>query len=183
MHTCTKVSRGRYRTDDGAAATVSVCGTSGAVFWKADLDVDCDGRPTARCNRRVDPYFTAATAYQQSDGRHLSAEHLPYIVIPAPSGLWNPRAQGIGGGSLAAVIYKGRVQYAVVGDTGPRDLIGEASYATARGLGIRCDPRLGGAASGVTYIVFKHTRVTPIEDRKAAAREGERLARLLVGRR
>ncbi|MFI1760621.1 glycoside hydrolase family 75 protein [Streptomyces sp. NPDC020800] len=183
MRTCAKVSRGRYRPDDGAAANVRVCGTPDAVFWKADLDVDCDGRPTARCNRRADPYFTAATAYQQSDGRHLSAEHLPYIVIPAPSGRWNPRAQGIGGGSVAAVIYKGRVQFAVVGDIGPRDLIGEASYATARGLGIRCDPRLGGAASGVTYIVFKHARVRPIEDRKAAAREGERLARLFVGRR
>ncbi|ANP52877.1 hypothetical protein J2Z21_000429 [Streptomyces griseochromogenes] len=181
MHTCAQVSRGRYRTDDGAPANVRVCGTREAVFWKADLDVDCDGRPTARCNPRTDPSFTAATAFQQPDDRHLSAEFVPYIVIPAPSGIWDHRAHGIGGGSVAAVIYRGRVQFAVVGDTGPRGLIGEASYATARGLGIRPDPSLGGAASGVTYIVFKGPRVTPVEDRRAAEAEGERLARQFLG--
>ncbi|GHI09859.1 hypothetical protein AQI88_15910 [Streptomyces cellostaticus] len=180
VRTCTQVSRGRYRADDGAPADIPVCGTPGAVFWKADLDVDCDGQPTARCNRRTDPFFTAATAYQQSDDHRLKAESLPYIVIPASSDIWDHRAYGIEGGSVAAVIYQGRVQYAVVGDTGPRELIGEASYATAEGLGIHPDPRLGGVASGVTYIVFKDSRITPIEDRQAAVAEGERLARLFL---
>jgi hypothetical protein len=72
------------------------------------------------------------------------------------------------------------VQYAVVGDTGPYDLIGEASYATARGLGISADPSTGGVSSGVTYIVFKNSRVDPVEDHTAAVAEGERLARLFV---
>ncbi|WP_330456022.1 glycoside hydrolase family 75 protein [Streptomyces sp. NBC_00820] len=176
----TQVSRGRYRTDNGSPATVPVCGTRGAVYWKADLDVDCDGRPTARCNRRTDPYFSAATAYQQSDGRHLVAERLPYIVVPAPSGIWDHRVQGVRGGSVAAVIYRDRVQYAVVGDTGPRDIIGEASYATAQRLGMHPDPSGGGASSGVTYIVFKNARVTPIENHRSAVTTGERLARRLV---
>jgi hypothetical protein len=181
VRACDRVSRGRYRTDDGAAATVAVCGTRDVVFWKADLDIDCDGRPTARCNRRSDPFFSAATAFQQSDGRYLNAETLPYIVVPAPSGIWNHRAQGVRGGSVAAVIYRNRVQYAVVGDTGPRDLIGEASYATARGLGIHPDPRGGGAPSGVTYIVFKNARIHPIENHKSATATGERLARRFIG--
>ncbi|MFJ7151439.1 glycoside hydrolase family 75 protein [Streptomyces sp. NPDC100445] len=174
--TCAQVSRGRYRTDADTAATVPVCGTREAVFWKADLDIDCDGRPTARCNRRTDPLFAPATAFQQSDGRHLNAERLPYIVVPGPSRRWNQRAHGVRGGSVAAVVYRDRVRYAVVGDTGPRDLIGEASYATARSLGIPPDPRSGGAPSGVTYIVFRHSRVTPIEDHAAAVAEGRRLA-------
>lgn len=177
---CHQISRGRYRTDADDSATVPVCGTRDAVFWKADLDVDCDGQPTARCNRRTDPQFTAATAVQQSDGRHLNAETLPYIVVPAPSRIWNPRKDGVQGGSIAAVIYRGRIQYAVVGDTGPGDLIGEASYATARGLGIRADPSGGGAPSGVTYIVFRNSRVHPVEDDAAVAALGARLARLLV---
>ncbi|MFJ3640510.1 glycoside hydrolase family 75 protein [Streptomyces sp. NPDC090108] len=177
---CAQVSRGRYRTDAAAPADVPVCATRGAVYWKADLDIDCDGRPTARCNRRTDPSFSAGTAYQQSDGRHLAAERLPYIVVPAPSRVWDHRDQGIRGGSVAAVIYRGRVQYAVVGDTGPRDIIGEASYATAQRLGIHSDPRGGGAASGVTYIVFRNTRVTPIEDHRSAVSTGERAARRLV---
>lgn len=177
---CKQLSRGRFRTDAGNSATVPVCGTREAVFWKADLDIDCDGRPTARCNRRTDPVFAAATAFQQSDGRHLSAERLPYIVVPARSHRWNAWRFGVRGGSVAAVVYRGRVRYAVVGDTGPRDLIGEASYATARALGIRPDPRTGGVPSGVTYIVFRNSRVSSIEDHAAAVATGKRLARRFV---
>lgn len=174
---CTPVSRGRYRSDNGAPANIPVCGTRDAVFWKADMDIDCDGRPGTRCNARTDPYFAASTAYPQSDGRPLSAERLPFIVVPAPSRLWDYRDHGIGGGSVVAVVYRDRVQYAVVGDAGPQGIIGEASYATAKALGVRVDPHGGGAPSGVTYIVFKNTRVSPIEDPAAAVTEGERVAK------
>ncbi|NNN29719.1 hypothetical protein HLK59_04975 [Streptomyces sp. S3(2020)] len=177
---CTQVSHGRYRSDEGRPATIPVCGTREAVFWKADMDIDCDGQPGVRCNRDTDPAFTDATAYQQSNGRQLNAERLPYIVVPTPSPVWDYRASDIRGGSVAAVIYRDRVQYAVVGDVGPRNIIGEASYASAEGLGIPSDPRSGGTASGVTYIVFKDSQVKPIEDHAAAIATGERLARLFV---
>ncbi|MFE9452748.1 glycoside hydrolase family 75 protein [Streptomyces sp. NPDC006739] len=177
---CAQVSRGRYRTDEGEPETVPVCATEDAVFWKADLDIDCDGQRTERCNPRTDPQFSPATAFQQSDGRHLNAEKLPYIVVPAPGPHWDHSAHDVRGGSLAAVVYRGQVLYAVVGDTGPRDIIGEASYATARALGIPCDPRRGGVSSGVTYIVFKNSRVTPIEDHAAAVAAGDRLAQRFV---
>ncbi|MFR9799788.1 glycoside hydrolase family 75 protein [Streptomyces sp. MS06] len=180
VRTCHPVSAGRYRTDAGADRTVPVCGTSEAVFWTADMDIDCDGRAGAKCNRRTDPLFSGSTAYPQSDGRPLSAEEVPYIVVPAPSGIWDYREHGVHGGSVAAVVHDGRVRYAVVGDTGPRDVIGEASYATAEALGIRADPRGGGAASDVTYIVFKDARVRPIEDRAAAETLGRRLSRRFV---
>ncbi|MFE2263988.1 glycoside hydrolase family 75 protein [Streptomyces griseosporeus] len=180
VRTCPQVSRGRYRTDEGAPPTVPVCGTRDAVYWTADMDIDCDGRPGPACNARTDPLWSGTTAYQQSDGRYLSAETLPYIVVPAVSPLWDHRAHGVRGGSVAAVVHRDRVQYAVVGDTGPRDIIGEASYATARALGIRADPRGGGTPSGVTYIVFKDSQVKPIEDHAAAVAVGERLAELFV---
>ncbi|MET9760876.1 glycoside hydrolase family 75 protein [Streptomyces sp. NPDC006372] len=179
---CVSVSRGRYRRDNGAPAKIPICGTPHAVFWKADMDIDCDGRPGSRCNRRTDPHFSASTSYAQSDGRPLNAERLPFIVVPAPSRIWDYRDYGVGGGSVVAVVYRDRVRYAVVGDTGPRNVIGEASYATARALGIRPDPHGGGTSSGVTYIVFKNARVSPIEDRAAAVAAGERLAREFVGR-
>lgn len=177
---CTPVSRGRYSSDYGRPATIPVCGTRDAVFWKADMDIDCDGQPGRLCNRRTDPFFSDATAYQQSDGRQLNAERLPYIVVPMPSSIWNYRSSGVRGGSVAAVIYQGRVQYAVVGDVGPSRIIGEASYASAEALGIRPDPRSGGTDSGVTYIVFKDSQVKPIEDHAAAVATGERLAKLFV---
>ncbi|WP_328370100.1 glycoside hydrolase family 75 protein [Streptomyces sp. NBC_00457] len=177
---CVPVSEGRYRRDAGAPATIPVCGTEEAVFWKADLDIDCDGRPGPHCNARTDPHFSDATAYPQSDGGPLDAESLPYIVVPVPSSLWDHSAHGVDGGAVAAVIHGDRVQYAVVGDTGPRDLIGEASYAAARGLGIDPDPHGGGTDSDVTYIVFKGSRVKPIEDHAGAVLIGERLARQFV---
>lgn len=180
VRTCTPVSQGRYREDKGSAATVPVCGTRDAVFWKADMDIDCDGRPGPRCNAATDPYFSASTAVAQSDGRPLSSEELPYVVVPAPSPVWNHRADGVRGGSVAAVVYRDRVQYAVVGDTGPADIIGEASYAAAESLGIDPDPRGGGTPSGVTYIVFRNSEVTPVEDHGAAVTQGRRLARQFV---
>lgn len=178
---CVRVSEGLYRSDAGMPAVIPVCGAAGAVYWKADLDIDCDGRPSPRCNRETDPWFQPATSFLQSDGRHLRSQSLPFVVVPAASRVWDYRVHGIKGGSVAAVVHGDRVQYAVVGDTGPRNIIGEASYATAKGLGIRPDPRTGGAGSDVTYILFEDSEVTPIEDHEAAVALGERLARKWVG--
>ncbi|WP_369217998.1 glycoside hydrolase family 75 protein, partial [Streptomyces flavofungini] len=175
-----QLSRGRYRTDAGARETVPVCGKRGAVHFEADMDIDCDGRPTRACNRGTDPSFTAATAFTQSDGRYLNAERLPYVVVPGRGDRWNHAAHGITGGTVAAVIYQGRVQYAVVGDTGPTDMIGEASYATAKALGVPPDPRVGGTASGVTYILFTGPGAKPIESAEAAVARGRELARAFV---
>ncbi|MFC7815827.1 glycoside hydrolase family 75 protein [Streptomyces sp. NPDC057367] len=177
---CAPVSKGHYRSDAGAPADIPVCGARGAVYWQADLDVDCDGRAGDRCNSRTDPHFTPATAYTQSDGSPLDAERLPYVVVPQPSDIWDHRADDVRGGSVAAVVHGDRVRYAVVGDVGPRELIGEASYAAAESLGIPADPHAGGTDSGVTYIVFKGSEVEPIEDVAAAEKTGERLAREFV---
>ncbi len=52
------VSKGRYRSDARSRAEIAVCGARGAVFWKADMDIDCDGRPGLLCNGRTDPLFS-----------------------------------------------------------------------------------------------------------------------------
>ncbi|MGN9789833.1 glycoside hydrolase family 75 protein [Streptomyces sp. OZ13] len=177
---CTKISKGDYSTDRGGPANIPVCEHEGAVFWKADMDIDCDGRRSTRCNSGTDPSFQPATAFTGSDGRYLDAAELPFVVVPGPSPVWNYWASGIRGGSAAAIIHDGKVVYGVVGDTGPSGIIGEASYAAAEALGIDPDPARGGVASGVTYIVFKDSKVSPIESRAAAEKLGEELARRFV---
>jgi hypothetical protein len=177
---CTQVSNGRFSPDEGTPATVPICGTADAVFWTTDMDIDCDGRSGPHCNAATDPMYSPTTSFTQSDGGYLDPEHLPYIVVPASSGLWDHGADGVHGGAVAAVVHGDQVTYAVVGDVGPPDIIGEASYATAAALGIRADPSGGGAPSGVTYIVFRDSTVNPIEDHAAAVATGERLARLFV---
>ncbi|MEU5033030.1 glycoside hydrolase family 75 protein [Streptomyces rubiginosohelvolus] len=183
VRACSRISKGRYRTDSGSAkATVPVCGTRDAVFWKADMDIDCDGRRTRACNRKTDPYFLPETAFQSSRGEPLDSAALPHVVVPGPSKVWDYRKAGLTGGSVVAVVYRDRVRYGVIGDTGPTGIIGEASYAMAKTLGIDPDPSTGGAESGVTYIAFKNSRISPIESRARAQSRGAALAREFVGR-
>ncbi|MGV9564484.1 glycoside hydrolase family 75 protein [Streptomyces sp. NPDC003480] len=177
---CSQISNGKYKTDDETSATVPVCGKNGAVFWKADMDVDCDGQVTSKCNGDTDPWFQDDTAFHQSDGKPLRADSLPYVVVPSASSIWKYSSSGIKGGGVVAVIYDNRVEYAVVGDTGPTKIIGEASYATAKALGIDPDPETGGADSGVTYILFKNSQVSPIESHSAAVSLGQSLAQQFI---
>ncbi|MFJ8845133.1 glycoside hydrolase family 75 protein [Streptomyces cyaneofuscatus] len=183
VRSCRPISRGKYRTDaNRSKATVPVCGTTDAVFWKADMDIDCDGRKTKACNTTSDPYFQPQTAFQTSRGKPLDSARLPFVVVPAPGRIWDYRKSGLTGGSVVAVIHKDQVRYAVIGDTGPAGIIGEGSYALAEELSIDPHPTTGGAASGVTYIAFKDSRISPIESRAKAESRGEALARAFVGR-
>lgn len=177
---CTQISNGRYKTDSETSRTIQVCDKSGAVFWKADMDIDCDGQRTQQCNEDTDCCFLPDTAFHQSDGRPLNAATLPFVVVPSPSSTWDYRQFGISGGGVVAIIYNNQVLYAVVGDTGPTDIIGEASYAAADRLGIDPDPSTGGTDSGVTYILFKNSTISPIENHDRAVTRGEQLARQFV---
>ncbi|MEV0276462.1 glycoside hydrolase family 75 protein [Streptomyces sp. NPDC050610] len=177
---CKQISKGKYRTDEETSATVPVCEKTGAVFWKADMDVDCDGQVTSKCNKQTDPWFQDDTYYHTSDDKPLNAEKLPYVVVPSVSGIWDYTKSGIKGGGVVAVIYNNQVEYAVVGDTGPDKIIGEASYAAAKGLGIDPDPETGGAESGVTYILFKNSQASPIESHSDAVQRGDALAKKFV---
>ena len=178
---CKQISNGKYKTDEDASSrTVAICDAKGAVFWKADMDIDCDGQRTAQCNEKTDCCFQADTAFHQSDGKPLIASKLPYIVVPSESGIWKYGSSGLKGGGPCAVIYNGKVEYAVIGDTGPTQIIGEASYATAKDLGINPDPKNGGVDSGVTYICFKNSTVSPIENHGNAVSKGPRLATTFV---
>jgi len=182
--TCNQISTGKYATDTGAVPSVAVCDKTGAVFWKSDMDIDCNGKITAQCNDSTDPYFFNDTSFHQSDGTPLDAAALPYVVVPEPSGLWDYRVSKVRGGSVAAVIYQGKVAYAVVGDTGSGDVIGQGSYALAAALGINPAPSGGGALSGVTFIVFTGDTsvVAPIENYANAVTLGQKLARELISK-
>jgi hypothetical protein len=182
--TCTTASKSRYATDDGAAATVDICSLPGAYFWKADMDVDCDGKRTSACSESTDPWFQNQTSASDSKGGWLDASTLPYVVIPLPSTRFDYKAAGFRLGDVVAVIYKGKVEYGVFGDEGPAGIIGEASYAMAKSLGIDPNPATGGTDSGVTYIAFPGSGavVAPIEDHAKAVALGQSLANKLLGK-
>jgi hypothetical protein len=178
---CKQISNGKYKTDeDVSAKTVPICDANGAVFWKADMDIDCDGQRTTQCNENTDCCFQNDTAFHQSDGKPLSSAVLPYIVVPSSSSIWKFKSSMLNGAAACAVIFKNKVEYAVIGDTGPTQIIGEASFATAAALGIDPDPKTGGVDSGVTYICFKNSKVSPIENHNNATSTGQSLATMFV---
>ena len=116
----------------------------------------------ARVIRARDRNHQEQTALTTGRRRPLDPDVVPYFVLP----------RGFGGarlGDLALVSYRGRSVWAVAGDRGPcegcqigrrghrrRYAFGEGSVALARALGVPGaeDGDGGGAADGVTYLVF-----------------------------
>jgi Fungal chitosanase of glycosyl hydrolase group 75/Bacterial SH3 domain len=170
----------KFAKDSGGSKTVPLCKLNGAIWWSADLDVDCDGGKGAAC--KADPYYQAETSTVDSLGNPLDASTLPFAVIPLPSNGFDYKAHGLKMGSVVGVIYQGKIMYGIIGDAGPTGVIGEASYAMAQKLGINPSPISGGVDSGVTYVAFTGTSavVTKKEDAAQAAAIGASRAAAIV---
>jgi len=172
----------KFRMDAGKPKNVSMYSLSNAVFWTADMDIDCDGRETPACNKKTDPWFQN----QLSCGTDIAADQTPYFVIPIGKPA-NAKKRDIEIGQVAAILYKGQVVYAVfLDECGDPTLIGEASCATAKLLGIDPDPKTGGTDQPVTYIVFTGPtgRITDPKDypnHAKAVELGLKRARELLG--
>jgi hypothetical protein len=102
--------------------------------------------------------------------------------VPGVSSRWSYKAAGITMGTVAVVIYDGKMEFGIVGDVGPKAILGEASYAMAKRLGINPNPSTGGTDSGVTYVVFTGSSavVSKNEDHAEAVRVGKRRAAQLL---
>lgn len=179
---CTKqASKGLYKTDDEASAPaeIPICDFGEAYFWKADMDIDCDGKITPTCNEDTDDAFQPDTSLHTAAGAPLDASTLPYVVIPSVSSRFNHNTAGIPLGTVVMVVYGDKVEFGVFADTGPSNIIGEASYAMASRLGINPDPQTGGTtpqgAKDVLYVAFKGPGavVTTPEDHNEAVTVGE----------
>src|SRR5262249_40873326 len=132
------VSKHVYPDPGSAETNVPICALKGAVFFHADMDVDCDGRATPPKCPGPDPSYQPDTAFHNNGDKPLAAAVTPYVVIP--NDFKYPGLDTTNGGNVVAVIYNQKLLFAVFGDTGPTNLIGEASYACAEKLGINPDP-------------------------------------------
>ncbi|MEO7113716.1 MAG: glycoside hydrolase family 75 protein [Polyangiaceae bacterium] len=181
---CNQISDGLFALNAGDTPTVPICGLKNAVFWKADMDIDCDGKQTTQCNSAADPDYQNSTAAVDSMGNALDAANLPYVVVPGKSTRFDSAAAGLAHGSVILVLYNHQIEYAVFGDVGPSADIGEASYATAVGLGINPNPKTGGEdAADVLYVAFTGTTAvaSPIENHAQAVSVGEARLKELLG--
>jgi hypothetical protein len=178
---CTKVSKSNYKTDDDASkATVSICKAGTAYVWTADMDVDCDGVRTSKCNEKTDCCFQNQTSFETSKGKPFRADSTHYFVIPLPSSRFSYKKAGIKPGTTAAIIFGNKMVYAVFADEGPSNIIGEASYATNVALGVNPNPSSGGTDGPVTYIVFPNAVPSPVESNSAITSKGSSAANTWV---
>lgn len=117
------------------------------------LELDTDGFPGDSRN----PNWQPNTSLRYGNGTPLDANRVPYLVLPLPRS-W-PGQFGISLGDYAAVLFEGRVAFAVFGDQGPPRKLGEASLELLRRLGQeRLRPNgsviLAGIRPGAVTLVF-----------------------------
>ena len=145
-----------YHPDNTGLDDLANAGTPGR--WEG-LAKDADGEPYIQGPNDPFPgYYVSATALADRSKpandptRYVDASRIPFVVLPGGMA----RQLGARPGDFAVVFNQrnGRFSYAIFGDIGPYDRIGEGSMALAENLGIRSDARNGGARRGIVYLVF-----------------------------
>jgi hypothetical protein len=133
--------------------------TGTAVTFTSKMAIDADGEGGLWKMDKTDKLHGndgSKTAAKYANGRSLDPRNIPYIVIPGDFGKTHP---GVHLGDCAAVTYKLRTSYAIVGDVGPNGVLGEGSPSLARSLTINPDPNKGGVSTpSVTYVILPGTK-------------------------
>ncbi|HXT00630.1 MAG TPA: glycoside hydrolase family 75 protein [Elusimicrobiota bacterium] len=146
---------------------------TGAVKFMAKMAIDADGAGGfgARDKTNINDGKTGDdTKAHHANGKPLNPMVIPFIVVPPDIG------HGIRMNDYAAVTYGGRTTMAVVGDQGPKGVVGEASPAVARPLGIPSDMNKGGVGNGVTYVILPGSGGRAVPDTAAAIDAAARAA-------
>jgi Fungal chitosanase of glycosyl hydrolase group 75 len=166
-----------YHPENVGLDDLANAGTPGR--WEG-LAKDSDGEPYVQGPNDPFPgYYVSATALMDrtkavnDPARYVDASKIPFVVLPGGMA----RQLGARPGDFAAVFNprNGKSSFAIYGDVGPFDRIGEGSVALAENLGIRSDARNGGARRGILYLVFPGSgngRPRPVEEIEG---EGRRL--------
>jgi hypothetical protein len=145
-----------YHPDNSGLDDLANAGSPGR--WEG-LAKDTDGEPFIQGPNDPFPgYYVSATALADRSKpandptRYVDASRIPFVVLPGGMA----RQLGARPGDFAVVFNRrnGKSSYAIFGDVGPYDRIGEGSMALAENLGIRSDARNGGARRGILYLVF-----------------------------
>ena len=183
LGSCMQISNGLFAPQSGYPKDVPVCALKGAVYWRSEMAVDCDGKSTTACSAQTDPQFQGSTVGKDSAGNSLDAALVPYVEVPQVSALFDYRAAGLSMGSVVAVIYRGNLAYGVLGHEQGSDVIGAGSVAMAAQVGINPDPVKGGLQTeAVTYIAFTGAAntVPALEDVAGAAKLAQQAAAALI---
>ena len=156
------------------------CGSGQAAECGVPLmATDAQGQPTAffvSTTSLADPRFEAA-----DPRRYLDARTVPHFVLPGGESGPFGREHGIRLGDLGLIVRGNRGVFAVFGDAGPADKLGEASPAVITRLNGHPDAMNslpGAIAAGVTTLVLPGSRSQlsemPPRSAKVIAEAGDR---------
>jgi len=145
-----------YHPDNTGLDDLANAGNPGV--WEG-LAKNANGEPIVQGPNDPFPgYYVSSTALADRSkaandpARYVDASKIPFVVLPGGMA----RQLGARPGDFAAVFNprNGKSSFAIFGDVGPFDRIGEGSMALADSLGIRSDARNGGARRGILYLIF-----------------------------
>lgn len=165
-----------YHPDDEGLDFLANAGRPGN--WWA-LVVDGEGEPIVQGPDDPAPgYYVSTTSLidrrrpEADPRRYVDAEAVPFVVLP-PELRVGEQATGVELGDLALVVdlESGARSFAIFADVGPRRSIGEGSMALADALGLPSNPRRGGKAGGLAYLIWPGSgEGVPLTPTKIAAR-------------
>lgn len=144
--------------------TIYVTPRTRLIGYTAKLAIDADGAGGAwRGDRTGQP----KTSLLYKNGDSLNPSELPFIVVPPD---FRSTYKGVELGDYAAVTYRQKTVYAIIGDHGPAGVLGEGSISLAAGLGIDSDPNKGGTnRKEVRYLIAPGSKDPDGPPRDAAA--------------
>jgi hypothetical protein len=128
--------------------------TGRAIEFTSKMSIDANGaggwwREVKAADQPVKDGSTTTARF--AHGESLNPGKIPFIALPSDFDRTYPDVRM---GDYVAVTYGARTVYAIVGDNGPKGVVGEGSIALARSLKIHSDPNTGGVRSGVTYVIL-----------------------------
>lgn len=140
------------------------------LMYTSSMAIDADGMGDDGVGgEALDPLYgqNDTSLHYAGSGKPLDARYVRYFVLPEGfNGQGNHPPVYLG--DVAAVLYNGKLAYAIFGDAGAvqhglGSQLGEGSMALAEDLGIPNDPANGGVANGVTYIIFPGSGPNPTD--------------------
>ncbi len=146
-----------YHPDNTGTDHLANAGRPGN-WWALATDTgQSSGRPVVQGPDDPNPgYYVSMTALEDrtkartDPRRYVNSNVIPFVVLPGG----NLGGARLGDFSVVVNTANDRRAFALFADIGPRTHLGEGSVALAEALGIRSNPRRGGTASGVRYLVW-----------------------------
>jgi hypothetical protein len=161
-----------------------------ALFFDGKMGLDADGSPLSASESKTSTDQPETSyRYPMPGSPSVNADRVPFIVVPG-GGFENEL--GVKIGDIAAVVFKGKVTFALVADQGPKCKIGEGSIQLHELVGHKvCLERNSGGdcvkiknvgvETGAMYFIFKDSNqliqqgLTPANVNQRLQEQGKKL--------